>query len=88
MGWAWRQAHPSNMAKPNFTEHDIRGKVATDMDDIFKSNKLLGHSSIQMTEDYISNERPTWPSHSQGERSESQNEGANWPSVGLGCGEV
>lgn len=36
-----------------FTEHDIRGKVATDMDDIFKANKLLGHSSIQMTEDYI-----------------------------------
>jgi integrase len=36
-----------------FTEHDIRGKVATDMDDPYHAQKLLGHSSIQMTEGYI-----------------------------------
>lgn len=36
-----------------FHEHDIRGKVATDMEDPVAAQKLLGHASIKMTEDYI-----------------------------------
>lgn len=36
-----------------FHEHDIRGKVATDMDDPHAVQKLLGHASIKMSEEYI-----------------------------------
>lgn len=36
-----------------FTEHDIRGKVATDIDDPLKAMKLLAHSSMKTTEGYI-----------------------------------
>lgn len=36
-----------------FHEHDLRGKVATDMTDPIKAKELLGHSKIAMTEDYI-----------------------------------
>jgi integrase len=36
-----------------FREHDIRGKVATDMQDPVAAQQLLGHSSIKMTEAYI-----------------------------------
>lgn len=36
-----------------FTEHDLRGMVATDMDDAASAQKLLGHKSITMTETYI-----------------------------------
>jgi integrase len=36
-----------------FHEHDIRGKTATDMDDPVAAQRLLGHSSIAMTEAYI-----------------------------------
>lgn len=36
-----------------FHEHDIRGKTATDMGDPYAAQKLLGHSSINMTEAYI-----------------------------------
>lgn len=36
-----------------FHEHDIRGKVATDLDDPVAAQQLLGHSSIKMTESYI-----------------------------------
>jgi len=36
-----------------FTEHDLRGMVATDMDDAASAQKLLGHKSITMTEAYI-----------------------------------
>jgi integrase len=32
---------------------DIRGKTATDMEDPHAAQKLLGHSSITMTEKYI-----------------------------------
>jgi len=36
-----------------FHEHDIRGKVATNIDDPLAAQKLLGHQGIKMTEDYI-----------------------------------
>jgi len=36
-----------------FHEHDLRGKVATDMEDAALAQKLLGHKSIKMTEAYI-----------------------------------
>lgn len=36
-----------------FTEHDIRGGVATDMEDAAAAQKLLGHKNISMTEAYI-----------------------------------
>lgn len=36
-----------------FTEHDLRGAVATDMEDAAAAQKLLGHKSIAMTEAYI-----------------------------------
>jgi integrase len=36
-----------------FTEHDLRGKTATDMDDPIQAQRLLGHSSVKMTEMYI-----------------------------------
>lgn len=36
-----------------FHEHDLRGKVATDMDDPVAAQKLLGHKNMGMTEDYI-----------------------------------
>ncbi len=36
-----------------FHEHDLRGKVATDMDDPVAAQKLLGHKDMSMTEDYI-----------------------------------
>lgn len=36
-----------------FHEYDLRGKVATDMDDPVAAQKLLGHKDMSMTEDYI-----------------------------------
>ncbi len=36
-----------------FHEHDLRGKVATDMDDAQAAKALLGHKKIAMTEAYI-----------------------------------
>ncbi len=36
-----------------FHEHDLRGKVATDMDDPVAAQKLLGHKDMSMTEAYI-----------------------------------
>ena len=42
-----------------FTEHDIRGKVATDIDDPYQAQKLLAHSSIKMTEHYIKQRKTT-----------------------------
>lgn len=36
-----------------FTEHDIRGKGATDIDDPYQAQNLLAHSSIKITEQYI-----------------------------------
>lgn len=36
-----------------FNEHDLRGKVATDMNNLEAAKNLLGHSSITMTEDYV-----------------------------------
>ncbi len=36
-----------------FTEHDLRGKVATDMNNVVLAQKLLGHAGIKMTEAYI-----------------------------------
>ena len=36
-----------------FHEHDIRGKVATDMDDPVAAQALLGHQNMSMTEAYI-----------------------------------
>ena len=40
-----------------FREHDIRGKVATDMVDPVAAQLLLGHASIVMTEAYIRQRR-------------------------------
>ena len=42
-----------------FTEHDIRGKVATDIDAPYQAQKLLAHSSIKMTERYIKQRKKT-----------------------------
>ena len=36
-----------------FHEHDLRGKVATDMNDPVATQKPLGHKDMSMTEDYI-----------------------------------
>ena len=36
-----------------FTEHDLRGKVATDMDNPTAAKALLGHTKMAMTEAYI-----------------------------------
>ena len=36
-----------------FHEHDLRGKVATDMDDPVAAQHLLGHKDMSMTEEYI-----------------------------------
>ena len=36
-----------------FTEHDLRGKVATDIEDPYLAQQLLAHSSIKTTEGYI-----------------------------------
>jgi integrase len=36
-----------------FTEHDLRGSVATDMEDPQAAQALLGHKNIAMTERYI-----------------------------------
>ena len=36
-----------------FHEHDLRGKVATDMQDASSAKALLGHKKISMTEEYI-----------------------------------
>ena len=36
-----------------FTEHDLRGKVATNIEDPYLAQQLLAHSSITMTERYI-----------------------------------
>jgi integrase len=36
-----------------FTEHDIRGKTATDMNDPIKAQRLMAHTSVKMTETYI-----------------------------------
>ena len=52
---AWQRVMKKFVAAGNerFHEHDIRGKVATDIDDPLAAQKLLGHQSIKMTEDYI-----------------------------------
>lgn len=52
---AWQRAkakYLSNGGQP-FNEHDLRGKVATDMNNLEAAKNLLGHSSITMTEDYV-----------------------------------
>ena len=51
----WQRVMKKFVAAGNerFHEHDIRGKVATDIDDPLAAQKLLGHQSIKMTEDYI-----------------------------------
>lgn len=52
---AWQRAkakYLSNGGQP-FNEHDLRGKVATDMNNLESAKNLLGHSSITMTEDYV-----------------------------------
>ena len=36
-----------------FTEHDLRGKVATDIEDPYLAQQLPAHSSIKTTEGYI-----------------------------------
>lgn len=40
-----------------FTEHDLRGKVATDIDDPLQAQRLLAHSSLKTTEGYIKQRR-------------------------------
>ena len=52
---AWQRAkakYLSNGGEP-FNEHDLRGKVATDMGNLEAAKNLLGHASITMTEDYV-----------------------------------
>ena len=36
-----------------FTEHDLRAKTASDLEDIAHAQKLLAHSSVEMTRKYI-----------------------------------
>lgn len=43
----------TSSGRVRFHEHDIRGKTATDMNDPVAAQRLLGHSSITMTEAYI-----------------------------------
>lgn len=52
---AWQRAMKTYCANGHerFHEHDIRGKVATDIGDAATAQKLLGHQNISMTEDYI-----------------------------------
>lgn len=38
---------------PPFTEHDLRGKVATDMNNLREAQLLLGHTTYNMTEQYV-----------------------------------
>lgn len=54
-GSIWRRLMAKHVSAGNerFHEHDIRGKVATDLDDPVAAQQLLGHSSIKMTESYI-----------------------------------
>ncbi len=54
-GSIWRRLMATFVSTGNdrFTEHDLRGMVATDMDDASAAQKLLGHKSITMTEAYI-----------------------------------
>lgn len=54
-GSIWRRLMATFVSAGNdrFTEHDLRGMVATDMDDAASAQKLLGHKSITMTEAYI-----------------------------------
>ena len=51
----WKRVMTKFMAAGGvrFHEHDLRGKVATDMDDPVAAQKLLGHKDMSMTEDYI-----------------------------------
>lgn len=53
-GSMWRRRMAKHVLSGNerFHEHDIRGKVATDMADPVAAQRLLGHASIGMTEDY------------------------------------
>lgn len=52
---AWQRAQVKFAAAGNerFHEHDLRGKVATDMGDTEAAKKLLGHTNASMTEAYI-----------------------------------
>lgn len=52
---AWRRATAKFKLAggQSFHEHDIRGKVATDINDPDKAQKLLGHKNRRMTEAYI-----------------------------------
>lgn len=54
-GSIWRRLMTKHVSNGNerFHEHDIRGKVATDMGDPYAAQRLLGHSRVSMTEDYI-----------------------------------
>lgn len=52
---AWRRAMDAYVSTGNqrFHEHDIRGKVATDMLDPRKAQLLLGHKTLTQTEEYM-----------------------------------
>jgi integrase len=50
---AMRKYVQSTSHANRFTEHDLRGKVATEIGDAATAQRLLGHKSITMTEKYI-----------------------------------
>lgn len=54
---SWQRAMAKYVASTSsacrFTEHDLRGKVATEIGDPHRAQKLLGHKNIAMTERYI-----------------------------------
>jgi integrase len=52
---AWQRAKNEYVKKGgvSFHEHDLRGKVATDMNDLAAAKGLLGHTNISMTEAYV-----------------------------------
>jgi integrase len=51
--WTRAMGRYTSTGNERFHEHDIRGKVATDMDDPIAAKALLGHSKMSMTEQYI-----------------------------------
>lgn len=54
-GTEWRKVMTKFVEQggERFHEHDLRGKTATDIDDVVVAQKVLGHKSIKTTEIYI-----------------------------------
>jgi integrase len=53
-GSTWKRAMAKYVSNGNqrFHEHDLRGKVATEIEDPHAAQKLLGHKNLSMTEAY------------------------------------